>query len=41
MLQTGYIHALTFFLPILDIPLVDKLSIAQMVKLKLKKCEHV
>ena len=37
MLQTGYIHALTLFLPILDKPLVDKLNIAQMVTLKLNE----
>ena len=37
MLQTGYIHALTLFLPILDKPLVDKLNIAQIVTLKLKE----
>ena len=37
MLQTGYILALTLFLPILDKPLVDKLNIAQIVTLKLNK----
>ena len=37
MLQTGYIHALTSFLPILDKPLVDKLNKAQIVTSKLKK----